>query len=213
MLDREAGLDATGLFCVSMIRLTRGHVDADWSVELGAEDPVVEVPWASPDGVLRFVDLRAHPEHIDGLEEAQRYPEMAEFLRAINRASSKLTSVKCDVWESTEIEAAEEIFGGSHKVGSYCDVVFREKALCKLFDAHESAVQEWAHRSLELGLDRPVSIEWVVRRSIVHACGEELAGFAITTYVFGYGPNAADARREWEQTLGLLADVMTEECR
>ena len=139
-------------------------MDADWSVELGAEDPVVEVPWASPDGSLRFVDLRAHSEHIDGLEEVQRYPELAEFLRTINRASSKLASVKCDVWESTKIEPAEEILGGSHKVESYCDVIALDGEARRSFTGHEKFVRRLSEL-LQNGPDIPARVEFVVRRA------------------------------------------------
>ena len=35
---------------------------SDWSAACGADDPVVVVPWASPDGALRWVDLRDDPD-------------------------------------------------------------------------------------------------------------------------------------------------------
>ena len=39
------------------------HVD--FSVELGAEDDCLELPWASPDGALRYYDLRRQPELLE----------------------------------------------------------------------------------------------------------------------------------------------------
>ena len=32
-------------------------MDADWSVELGTDDPALEFPWTSPDGAQGYIDL------------------------------------------------------------------------------------------------------------------------------------------------------------
>jgi len=185
-----------------------GDVDADWSVELGADDPVLEVPWTSPGGDLRFVDLRAHPNEIDRLAEVQHYPEMGEFLREMNGSASRLATVKCDVWESSEIEPAEEIFGGSQKIGSYCDVIFRDEAARGSFDSHEQFVRALASRFREGAPELQSFAEWIVRRSLTARQADKVNGYAVTTFIFGYGMNAAGARQSWKQTLGLVANGM-----
>ena len=43
---------------------------ADWSVECGAEDPVLVVPWKNADGATGFVDLRTNPYDFDAIPEA-----------------------------------------------------------------------------------------------------------------------------------------------
>jgi hypothetical protein len=73
-------------------------MDVDWSVELGAEDPVLEFPWSSPDGKQRYVNLSQHPDAIAEVSEAVHYPELGEFLRKVNTESSPWVTAKCDVW-------------------------------------------------------------------------------------------------------------------
>jgi len=70
------------------------RMDADWSVELGADDPTLAVPWSSPDGSLRFHDLRAQPELLLYIDEASQFAELAEFLACVNSQNSVLQSVK-----------------------------------------------------------------------------------------------------------------------
>src|SRR5689334_23164926 len=97
---------------------------ADYSVELGPDDDVLEIPWSSPDGSLRYYDLRLHPELIEKISEAVAHPPLKEFLVAINR-DSIFRSTKCDVWFSEEVYPDEEIYG-SCKFASYVDLVVLE---------------------------------------------------------------------------------------
>ena len=189
-----------------MLLLAGDEVDADWSVELGREDPVLEVPWGAPDGRQRYVDLRTRPESLKEVEEAQRFPELAELLRQINSARGALESVKCDAWESSRIEEAEEIFGGSHKVGSYCDVIFREEAARFSFEQHERFVRR-TYTLLRQAPEIPASMEFIVRGAIFHQ-NERRAGFCISAYVFGYGNNGQAARTQWEIALQLAGNAM-----
>lgn len=182
-------------------------MDADWSVELGREDPVLEVPWAAPDGRRGYVDLRARPELVKELEEARRFPELGDLLRQINGARGLVQSVKCDAWESTEMEEAEKIFEASHKVGSYCDVVFRDQAARSSFEGHERFVRKVC-ALLGQAPEIPASAEFIVRRSTFHQGGEEHEGCYITAYVFGYGNNGEAARRQWEIALKLAGNAM-----
>ena len=49
-------------------------MEADWSVELTAADPVITVPWAACDDderKCRFVDLRLYPHLVTEIKEAQ----------------------------------------------------------------------------------------------------------------------------------------------
>ena len=75
-------------------------MEADFAVELGADDETLEFPWAADaDGHrYRYYDLKRHPELLAQVEEAQRVPELGEFLRAMNAASSILETAKCDAW-------------------------------------------------------------------------------------------------------------------
>ena len=72
-------------------------MDADFSVELGHDDSVLDFPWTDPAGGLAYFDLKRHPELITCIEEAEKFPELAEFLRTVNSARSTVESAKCDV--------------------------------------------------------------------------------------------------------------------
>ena len=89
-------------------------MDADFSVELGGEDPVLDFPWTDASGRLAYFDLKRHPELLAQVEEAKELPELAEFLRCVNSARSAVESAKCDVWATQELTTEEEVFGASH---------------------------------------------------------------------------------------------------
>ena len=99
-------------------------MDADFSIELGREDPVLDFPWKDPAGRLAYVDLKRHPELLARIEEAGKFPELGEFLRAANSARSVVETAKCDAWATRELSAEEEIYDASHKFASYVDAVF-----------------------------------------------------------------------------------------
>ena len=96
--------------------LPRTSVEADFAVELGADDETLEFPWAADDGGPRYCDLKRQPELLLNVEEAGRVPELAEFLAAMNSPAGILETAKCDTWSSTEINPEEEIFGAAYKV-------------------------------------------------------------------------------------------------
>lgn len=181
-------------------------MDADWSVELGSEDPVLEVPWAAPGGEPRYLDLRACPDRLNEVEETRRFPELAELLRQLNGTRGALESVKCDAWNTTEMEEAEEIFGAAHKVGSYCDVIFREDGARFSFEHHERFVRRLCTLLRQVP-EIPASTEFIVRRAVFRGT-EGREGFCISAYVFGYGTDEQAARRQWEIALRLAGNAM-----
>lgn len=176
------------------------ELQGDFSIEMGPDDPVLELPWASADGKLRYVDLCAEPARLSEIEEACKLGELAEFLRCLNAPEGKFETVKCDAWASTEIEPAEEIFGCSHKRGAYCDFVFRDGAKRTSFAVHELLVSELTALLSQDPVDAALA-EFVVRRCIFHK--EQHDGFAITIFVLGFGMDEAQARSKWG--IGLKA--------
>src|SRR5271170_5631679 len=99
-------------------------MDADFSIELGREDPVLDFPWKDPEGKLFYADLKRHPELLARIDEAQKFSELGDFLRVVNSARSVVQTAKCDAWTTTELSVEEEIYNASHKFASYVDVVF-----------------------------------------------------------------------------------------
>src|SRR5271170_4218298 len=170
-------------------------MDADFSVELGppAEEAVLELPWDSgtPEGP-RFLDLKRHPELLPQVQEANRYPELGDFLKSVNSRSSRLASAKCDAWSTDHLDEGEDVYGG-WKIGSYIDLVFSEENAGARFSfpAHEKLARAWAEL-LQKAPEMPARGEAIVRRCYYHesmAAAEPVsqAGFCISLYVFGYG--------------------------
>ena len=83
-------------------------MEADWTVALAADDPVITVPWAAPEGVrgCKFVDLRLGGHLIEEIEEARARPALRSALLLLNGAESPLWTAKCDAWASGAHEGA-----------------------------------------------------------------------------------------------------------
>lgn len=181
-------------------------MEADFAVELGADDETLELAWAA-DGVLRYRDLKRQPELLREIDEARRAPELGEFLAAINSPAGILETAKCDLWASTEINPEEEIFGAAWKFGSYVDLLFSRESSRFSFAEHE----QLARRITEL-LKRvpeiPAAAELIVRRCFYHNIPGMPDGFYITFYLFGYGDDEPQARQRWAIALKLVENAI-----
>ncbi len=184
-------------------------MDVDWSVELGADDPTLAIPWSSEAG-LRFYDLRSQPELLLYVEEATRYQELGEFLALINAAHSRVQSAKCDVWFTRDLTEAEGVYGAACKMGSYVDLIFGEATARLSFSAHEEfakAIRDLLKRAPEIS----AAAEFIVRRCHYEredAPADVNSGFYISFYLSGYGDDENDARRRWEIALRLIGNAI-----
>jgi hypothetical protein len=184
-------------------------VEADFAVELGADDETLEMPWAATDdaGGPRYYDLKRQPELLLQIEEASRAPELAEFLAIINSPSGILETAKCDTWATAEINPEEEIFGAACKFCSYVDILFSHETSRVSFPEHE----QFAKRITQL-LKRvpeiPAAAELLIRRCFYHAEENIREGFYITVYVFGYGDDEPQARQRWAIALKLAENAV-----
>src|ERR1700693_1896142 len=101
-------------------------MDADFSIELGSDDPVLDFPWKDEAGNLLYVDIKRHPELIDQIEEAQGFPEIKSFFWLVNSSRTGVETAKCDAWSTTELSPEEEIYDASCKFENYVDIVFSD---------------------------------------------------------------------------------------
>ncbi len=182
-------------------------MDADFSIELGQEDPVLDFPWSDPAGTLAYVDLKRRPELLPSIEEAQNFPELAQFLRMVNSPRSIVETAKCDAWGTTELNAEEEIYGGSHKFASYVDVVFSS------LDARLSLIthEQFARKLVELlrrAPETPSAAEVCLRRCYFGEDAGVREGFYFTLYVSGYANDAAGARLNWGVALKMMGNAI-----
>lgn len=208
------------------------HVDS--AVELGRDDPALEMPWASEDGSLRYCDIRNNPALIDTLPEARYWLEMREFLIRANAADFPMQTAKSDVWSTTEISPEEEIFSASWKFASYTDLIFSDHAPRFSLPVHQALVTKLC-ALLQRAPDMPASVEFVLRHCYYHvldevarsndseesreqdqekrivsdeALDDSVRGFCVTLYVSGFGNTEQEARQPWSIALKLVQHAL-----
>ena len=188
-------------------------MQADFAVELGADDETLEMPWAAEGGGPRYYDLKRHPELLSNLEEAVRAPELGEFLSKVNSLQSPLETAKCDVWSSTEINPEEEIFEATHKFGSYVDLFFSDEPKRFSFPEHEHLAKRLI-QLLQRAPEMPAAAEFLIRRCYFYepeeVPGQEEIrdGFYITFYLFGFGNDELRSRQNWAIGLKLIGNAI-----
>lgn len=201
---------------------------ADYSVELGREDPALELPWSSPDGAARYYDLKRNPDLVLQIPEALRATELSSFLTRINATGFPLQTAKCDLWFSKELSGEEEIFAAAGKFVSYIDLVFSETAEnseqplqspqarppARRSDlaAHEALVKNLC-TLLKRAPEITATVELVIRRCYYRRQDDPEKsddGFCITTYVSGFGEDETEARRSWSIALTLLQHALVQ---
>jgi hypothetical protein len=186
-------------------------MDADFSVELAADDESLEYPWAAPDASSRYYDLKRHPELLAELEEVQRLPELGAFLAAINAPDSPTESAKCDLWATDELNPEEDIYEAAWKFGSYVDLVFSDAEARFSFDVHEGYLKRIIG-DLSKTPEMSAAAEFLLRRCYYHMDQEIRAGFYITFYLFGYGDDENSARKNWTSALVMVRKVLATTC-
>lgn len=185
---------------------------AEWSVELAANDPVLEIPWRSDDNSLRFLDLKRQPELLLEIPEACAYRELASFLDWANSEDSNIETAKCDVWSTSQMDAEDEVFGEAVKFSSYVDLLFASEAR-ERFAECESFVQALA-RMLRQAPDLSSAAQFIVRRCLDHRqAGKFSECFYITFYLHAYGADVPEARQRWVIGLDLVQNAMKQYLR
>ena len=184
-------------------------MQVDFSVELGRDDETLEFPWAAPDGHLRYYDLKRNPAAISHVEEASRVKELRDFLLATNAPVSLLETAKCDVWSSTEINPDEEVFNVTHKFGSYVDLLFSDPPARFSFEKHERLLRKLTGL-LKRVPEIPAAAEFFLRRCFYHGSSSVAEGFYVTFYLFGYGQDEVESRKQWAIALNLIAAAITQ---
>jgi hypothetical protein len=186
-------------------------VQADFAVELGADDETLEMPWAAAAGGPRYHDVKRHPELLVKVAEAQSSQEMRQFLCAVNAPAGTLETAKCDLWSSTEINAEEEIFGATHKFGSYVDLLLSDASFRFSFAQHEQ-LAKLLTQLLQVVPEIPAAAEFLIRRCYYRDEKGIRDGFYITFYLFGYGDDEDQSRQHWAMGLKLAENAIRSQC-
>ena len=182
---------------------------AEWTIELAADDPKLEIPWASEDGQLRYFDLKNQPELLLEIPEACKYPQLAEFLSWANEGETRLETAKCDAWASREMNVEDEVFGEPCKFGSYVDFLLPPRSR-RAFAENEKFVQDLV-RMLRHAPEMSSAVELMVRRCVDRReSGEPQECFYVTFLAHGYGEDEQQARKRWAITLKLVQNAITQ---
>jgi hypothetical protein len=185
---------------------------AEWTVELASDDPIIEIPWASEDGRVRFLDLKRQPELLLEIPEACTYEELASLLDWANSSDSQIETAKCDVWSTSEMDAEDEVFGEAVKFSSYVDLLFASPARSS-FPECEQFVQTLA-RMLRQAPDLSSAAQFIVRRCVDHREGGKVSDcYYVTFYLHGYGADVQEARQRWAIGLILVQNAMKQYLR
>ena len=178
-------------------------MEVDFSIELGSEDPTLDIPWSDAGGAFQYHNLKLEPAALNRIAESAQAPELREFLAEVNSRESALESAKCDVWSTTQLEQEEEVFGEPWKFASYVDLLFSDPALRSSFPLHEQLLKALI-APISAAPETAASVELILRRCFYQR-GEALQeGFYFTAYVFGYGVDEAQARRRWAAALQIV---------
>lgn len=174
-------------------------MEADWSVEIGSDAPVIHASWEG------FVDLRGCPDAVEVITEAAQEPKLREILLALNSQSSPMFTTKCDMWRLAANEIDPDEFGAQDEdarfgFASYVDIVEREAARFASFECYERLARGIATRLRMVELRRG-RVDVVVRAAVMN--GND--GYGLTLYAAGCGRNEADAHAAWQE--GLRASV------
>jgi len=187
-------------------------MDADWSVELGADDPALEFPWKSPDSTVGYVDLSQNMRGLERIPEAMLHHPLLSFLTGINggMSGSPWLSVKCDAWMDQEVNEYVAPYPMHWRMASYVDVIRRDVSERFSFEQHQKWVKAGVKR-LHRFPDGSYYCELIVRRCYYHLDDnpqDSKAGFYITVYVFGYGDIEFNAQSSWKGGLDRVAHTL-----
>ncbi len=196
---------------------------ADYSVELGRDDPALELPWSSGNPAVHYYDLKKNPALLPQLPEAAAHPELGAFLARVNAPEFPLATAKCDAWSTREILPEEELFfsertGAERKFVSYVDLVFSDQTARLSFEKHEALAQSLC-RLLKHAPGIAASVEFIIRRCYYHEADsgapteDSASGFYLTAYVAAFGNSEEEARKQWIIALALAQNALVQVAR
>ncbi len=179
---------------------------ADWSVDVGALRPSIDVPW---EGWVDLSDLSTQDLLLERLPEVQQFPELRALLRKANGSKQFLTS-KVDVFPVTLDDADPEIAEAGEAqtrfgLGSYLDLLTPRIDLVADFAAFEAMARRAVMGLKPLGT-ATMSAEIVVRAASV--AGRSTFGW--TAYALGFGASESAARKCWEEAAMIVLDSMVQ---
>ncbi len=175
-------------------------MEADWSVEIGDDAPVIDRDWPG------WVDLQRNPDAVQSLTEVRAFPPLGQMLHAMLQRCSSLLPTKCDVWmegPADPLEFDSEPENCTCVAACYLDLLPLHLAGWKQF----AAVEEWARttiRHLRSRSCRNARVELVVRE----ASTLQDSGFGVAIYLAGCGASEFAAHAALEEAMLVATEVL-----
>lgn len=190
---------------------------AEWSAECSSEAAVLVVPWSDADAGAHFVNLRTEPYSIAEIPEAERFPDLARALRALNANRSPFLTAKCDAWPLSVRDSADDLElmrkelmleadEATYAFTSYIDLLWRERTIFASAHQQQDRLDRLARRATKLAHAESL-LQCVLRPAIVDL-GAPLEGFATTLYVTSLASDPELANRRWASALEDVVDLL-----
>ena len=198
---------------------------AEWTAECGADAPMLVVPWSESQSDpqpgaqngARFFNLREEPYSISEIPEAERYPDLARALRALNANRSPFLTAKCDAWPLSSQESREELEAickelmlfeeeSAFAFTSYIDLVWRERAIFISAHQQQDRLDRVVRRAAKLPHAESM-LQCVLRPAMIDLAAP-LEGFAATFYVTSLGADPETASKRWSSALEDVVDML-----
>ncbi len=184
---------------------------ADCSIECGANDPALVVPWQAEGAAHAFIDLRTHSDaHVP---EAEEHPPLLQALRSLNAPRSPVFTVKCDTWHMTpeeiaplqlELDFTEE--DAAAGFASYIDLIWRDRAIFASMHRQQQLLQRIIRYAASLEAPN-ASLELTLRPALIDLTAAQ-EGFATTLYVKAIAATSNEAWQRWATALGAVVALL-----
>lgn len=136
-------------------------------------------------------DLRTHPQAIEHIEPARRYPALRNFLALVNSGESLFLTFGCKAWSAMEDGAAE-----AHVFASRVDILFAHRA----DNFVRTPLEDVANWIAEL-LEQESAGLWADLRIVPAKFTAEQDGYCLRLSLFARGSTSGQAEMRW--ALGL----------
>ena len=166
---------------------------------------------------MHFVNLRDEPYSIAEIPEADRYPDLARALRALNANRSPFLTAKCDAWPISPRDGATELEPCARNscsmktkppTPSPATSISSGASAPSLPPRTSSRTASTASRAAPPSCRMSESMLQCVLRPAMVDLDTPLEGFATTLYVTALGSDPEIANRRWASALEDVVDLL-----
>ncbi len=171
-------------------------MEADWSVELGGDAPVIDQGWPG------WIDICQDPSRIARLDEVNTFPPLGKALRWVLESNCGMLPTKCDFWTREELVNACEYDAdsGTNSTTANCFVDLMPQAATHWM--HLASAEHWAEATVKKlqGIPcRNSRVEVVLRQAFKN----DLSFLGVSLYISACGISTTQAMSTLTSALPL----------